>query len=188
MKRNTILHGVSALLSVLIYAFFALPFYSVNVLPEAAVESAKNAGVPIGSTNGYDFLKTALKQTSGTATSTFATAMALITLIVAGITFLACVFALLNDFEVIKNEKVVKIANLVVLVSTVLLSLSCILNLIGNACFVSGDLNDRLAPVNTMLASLNASLSITAGWALTIITSLLALGSCASSCVEQFKK
>ena len=187
MKRNTILHGIGALLSVLVYAFFALPYYTVKVSPDSIVEGAKTAGVPVGSTSGYNFLKTALKQTSGSATSTFATVMALLTLIVAGITFCACVVALLNDFEVIKNEKAVKVTNIILLVSSILLSLCCILNLIGNACFESGDLQDRLAGAKMLLASLGGTLTTSAGWALTVITSLLAFGTCATSCIKSFK-
>lgn len=186
MKRNTILHGVGALLSVLIYAFFALPYYTIKISPKEIVAGAQNAGVPSGSTNGYDFLKNALKQ-SGGAVATFATVMALITLIVAGITLLACVVALLNDFQVIKNEKAVKIINIALIVSSILLSLCCILNLISNACFVNGDLQDKLAGANALLTSLNGSLSTSAGWALTIITTLLAFGTCAVNCFESFK-
>ena len=194
MKRNAILHGVGALCSALVYVFFALPFYTIKISPKQIVDAANAAGIPSGSTNGYEFLETALKQ-HGNALSTFTTIMALLVLILAGVAFLASVFALLNDLKVIKNQTVSKVANWIAFCATVALALVCILNLIGNACFVANEVPDRLAPAKAGLAMLGmalgisgASISAVAGWALTIITTVLGLGAVVTSTVAKFKK
>ena len=188
MKRNAILHGVGAVCGALVYAFFALPFYTINVNPAALTDVAKMAGVPVGATNGYSFLDTALKQTDGSALATFTAIMALLTLILAGIVCLASVFALLTDLKVIKNSKVAQVAGWVALCSTAVLALACVLNLIGNACFVANELPDKLALAKAGLATRNGSLQIVAGWALTIITTVLGLAATTTSIVAKCKK
>ena len=187
-KGKAILHGVSALCSVLVFAFFALPFYTIKVAPAQLATVAKAAGVPVGNTNGYQFLETALRESNGSALATFTAMMALFTLIVAGVVLVAAIFALLTDFAVIKNQKVATIANWVVLCVTVLLAVFAILNLIGNACFVANDLPDRLADAKAGLAYYGASLKIVAGWALTIIVSVLSLGAAGTSIAAKFQK
>ena len=187
-KRNAILHGVGALASALVYAFFALPFYVIKITPAAASDAAAAMGIPVGATNGYKFLDMALKQSDGTALATFSTIMALLTLIIAGIVLVASIFALLNDFHVIKNQKVGQIADWIVFGVTILFALSCILNLIGNACFVAKDLTDSFASLKLMLQPMGGTLKLTAGWALTIITTVLSLGAVATSSVAKFKK
>lgn len=188
MKRNIIFHSVGALCSALIFGVFALPFYTITVSPEEIASGAAGMGVPVGSTSGYSFLKTALKETDGTALAKFTTIIALVTLILAGLAFLTSVFMLLHDLNIVKSEKVAKIARWIALCSAVLLALSCILNLIGNACFVKNDLQDRLALAKTGLAALGASISTSAGWTLTVIATVLGLGTAGTSVAAKYKK
>ena len=188
MKRNAILHGVGAIGSALVYAFFALPFYLIKVTPAAVADIADAQGVPVGATSGYSFLETALKETDGSALATFTAVMALLTLILAGVAFVASIFALLNDLRVIKNQKVATIANWVAFCATVVLALACVVNMISNACFVAKELPDQLAKAKLLVASFGGSIKLTAGWALTIVTTVLGCSAVATSTVAKFKK
>ena len=183
MKRNAILHGVGAIASAAVYGFFALPFYTTDISePYAAM--AKAGGAKLGATNGYQFLDTALHSSNGSALATFTAIMALLVLIVAGIALVASVFALLCDCGVMKSQKVAKVAGWVALCSTVALALACVLNLIGNACFVANDYPKNFAKLKLA----GATVKIAAGWALTIITTVLGLAAACTSVVAKVKK
>ncbi len=181
MKVKTILHGITALCSALVFAFFALPWYSITVTPEAFAEYGS-------SYNGYTFLKEALQSTDSTSTCAFATFMALITLIVAGLAFVMAVVALLADFEVIKNEKVVKVLDWAVFAVIVVFALSCILNLVGNLVLVANDVQDGVDLLNYILESYGATATSSAGWALTILTLICGLGAVGTTSYAKFKK
>ncbi|MCM1404243.1 MAG: hypothetical protein NC133_01930 [Prevotella sp.] len=188
MKRNAILHGISAVCSGLVYAFFALPFYSVSIKPAEMVETITGVGVPSGATSGYSFLDTALQQSDGSALATLTLVMSIITLVLAGMVFLASVFALLNDFHVIKNAKVAKVANWVAFGCGAVLCVAAIMLTIANANFVGTELQDKFKPVAQLFALAGVTIKATAGWALTIITTLLGLGTAVSNLVPACKK
>lgn len=172
MKRNAILHGISAVCSVLVYAFFALPFFTIKMMGESK------------STNGYDFLEAALKSSGGSSLATFTVVISIITLVLAGVVCLASVFALLNDFNVFKNAKMEKIANWVAFGCAAVLAVSCIMLLIANASFVAED----IAKPYKAMEAMGMSVKVTAGWALTIITTVLGLGATATNIVPAIKK
>lgn len=184
MKKNAIFHGLTALCSGLVYAFFALPF--VTVTTEVASKSSSET------TSGYKFLEQVLKATeSGTNNAKFATYMALIMLIVAGIVFLCSVVALLCDFEVIKNDLVAKIANWAVFATSVLLVIFAVLTMISNAIYVSKDIQanfDAMNKVSETLGGAGAKMTASAGWLMTIISTLLGIGSAVTSAWPIFVK
>lgn len=191
MKLKTILHGVTAIFSALVFAFFALPFYSTTVTVAEGYESyLPTFGLTSGTTkvNGYDFIIDSLKSTESSSTGAFAVIMALITLIVAGLAFVMAVVALLNDFEVIKNEKVVKVLDWAVFAVIVVFALSCILNLVGNLVLVANDVQDGVDLLNYILESYGATATSSAGWALTILTLICGLGAVGTTSYAKFKK
>ena len=158
MNRNAILHGVTALCSALVFAFFALPYYTVSVVSQS----------------GYQFLDFAFKNAElADSTSTFAAVSGLLLLLVAGLTLVASVVLLLCDLNVIKNEMVTKVAAWGTLVLAGLLVVVAIMNLVGNIVFI-GD-----------AAGIDG---VSAGWGLTIVTTLLALGACGTTAFAHFKK
>ena len=180
MKKEAIFHGLTALFSVLVYAFFALPFYSITtqVLTESSVESI----------SGYKFLDEALKLSTRSGNMNFAIAMGILTLILAGVVFLSAIFMLLCDFGVVKNEKVAGIAKWVVLGSAALFVLFALLNLIANSVFVAKDIQANFDIGNALGGFGGATMNATAGWALTIITLMLSVCSLALPAYEVFSK
>ena len=166
MKRNAILHGVTALCSALVFAFFALPYLGTNL--DLPVDT---------SISGYKFLDTFLHMEGSNTTVTFGVVIGLIFLIVAGLTLVSAVLALLCDFEVITNEQVANVVRWATLVLAVLLAVVAVLNLIACA-LVAAEMN-RLAG--------NVSIYV-AGWALTVITTVLGLGACGTTAYAHFKK
>ncbi len=161
MKRNAILHGVTALCSALVFAFFALPYYFLGE----------------ESLGGYKFLDTLVQmQKAGAELPSkynFALAAGIILLVVAGLAFVASVVLLLCDFEVIKNEMVVKVATWATLVLAGLLAVAVILNFVATLVFVG---------------QFPAVAKAVAGWAMLIITTVLGLGACGTTAYAHFKK
>ncbi len=193
MKLKTILHGVTAIFSALVFAFFALPFYSTTMTVAEGYESyLPNFGLTSGTTkvNGYDFIIDSLKSTESSSTGAFAVIMALITLIVAGLAFVMAVVALLNDFEVIKNEKVEKVIDCAFFAVVVVFALVCILNLVGNVVLFNNDVLSNVEEANSVLAlySIDGSMTASAGWALSILTLVCGLGAVATTSYAKFKK
>lgn len=168
MKRNAILHGVTALCSALVYAFYALPFYSMSGQSQSGYQYLDNF-----------FQMKKVMPDALTAMQTFATAAGIMLLIVAGLAFVASVVLLLCDLEVIKNEMVTKIAAWATLVTVGLLVVVAILNLIANVLVVK-DINDSIPA--------EAGVKYVAGWAMTILTTVCALGACGTTAYAHFKK
>lgn len=171
MKRNTILHGISAIGSALVYAFFALPYYTIKTTILTKTETDV--------TSGYAFLKNALETENGSSEGAFAAAIGIILLIVAGIAFICSVAALLGDLKVIKDKKVVSLVNWIAFGATALLALTAILNLIANNVLMGSD-------EFRIVVDLGAKLI--AGWGLTIVTTVLGLCAAGASGFAKLKK
>ncbi len=188
MKVKTILHGITALCSALVFVFFALPYYTTTTtIAEEYKIVAGEYGLVSGTTsyNGYDFISNAFQNPESTATGVFGVIIALITLIVAGIAFITAVVAILGDTGVIKNERVVSVVEWIAFAVMVVLAIACVLNLVGNFVVFGNDVQNKVDSVNGLgIATMSAS----AGYTLSILTLICGLGAIGTTTFAKFKK
>lgn len=159
--KKTILHGVTLVLGVLVLGFLALPYF--------AGKTIEGAG-SIPSQTGYDLLDFS----NVTETSPVFSAVSTLLLVIAAcVVVLSAILALLNDFNLIKNETFKKVVNWALLASAVLMTIFAILNMIACPTYISDQGIDMF---------------YTAGWAGLVLNLICGLGATASVVLARDKK
>lgn len=158
-KKAAIWHGVTAFCSALVFAFFALPYYS-----------AKIAFIKV-SENGYEFLSyLGAKNTS--AWYSIGSMFALMTLILAGLMFLASIAAILCDLKIIKSEMLEKFTKWATFRGSFAFVTMTVFNVAGTIVFAIKELGAVKY----------------AGWAYLILILIMGIGAAASSAIANYIK
>ncbi len=160
--KKTILHGVTLVLGVLVLGFLALPYF-------AGKEIQGLGSVP--SQTGYDLLDFSNVTSDSPVFSAVST---LLLVIAACVVVLSAILALLNDFNLIKNETFKKVVNLTLLVSAVLVTIFAILNMIACPTYISDQVG--------------MDTKFTAGWAGLVLNLVCGLGATAAVVLARDKK
>lgn len=167
MKRNAILCGISALACALIYGFFALPAQTTPL------------GALLGNPSGYDFVDAVLKNFKLYAMMDKAAAIAgLVLLILAGVTLVISILLLLCEVKVIKNDTVRAFLIWAFRYVTSFLILAAVVQLMTNAMAGYG-VGDYSTDSNLIKTK--------PGWAMIIISFVLAIVPCGISAYIQYK-
>lgn len=151
--KVTLMNIANIIIGILIYVFLSQPYIA-----------SKNV-MAVGNTSGYDIIKNLFESNGGNGTEVMMALSTFFVSIFAGILIVASIYGLLENFNIIKESKFSKIANIINIVAASALVVFGIISLACTSAYIS----------NTQ----GMSLIVKLGWAVIVnfVISILTLAS-----------
>lgn len=139
--KVTLLYVVNILMGILTYVFLSQPYMSTTTM---------GSGLGLANQSGYDIIDSLFTSSGGTGTEVMLALSTFLVSIFAGVLIIASIYNLLVSFDVVKNSKFTKVANIVNLVATAVLVAFGVIALSCDAANINNTLVNNVVPMENL--------------------------------------